>query len=124
MFVADALDAELAQRAVRPAHGVGEAARSAMNDHLREQRVEARAGAVAGVAEAVDADAGARRRLERAQQPPAGLACRRAAIVSMLTRSCTAMPRGAGTRAWVRPSSASVAPAGDAAAAPARDRRR
>ena len=60
-------------------HGVGEgSARRRVHDHLGQQRVEAGAGAVAGVAEGVDAHARARRRLE-AGEHAAGRAgrCRR-----------------------------------------------
>ena len=53
-------------------HRVGEVRRRAVHDQLGEQRVEAGIGAVAGVAEGVDAHARARRRLEHAQRAAAG----------------------------------------------------
>ena len=65
--------------------------RRRMHDHLGEQRVEGRAGPVAGIAERIDAHAGAGRQVEQRR------ACRRSAwsppvssIISMLTRSCIA----------------------------------
>ena len=53
-----ALDAELGERPVGLGHRAAEAARAGVDDQLGQQAVEARRGAVAGVAEAVDADAG------------------------------------------------------------------
>ncbi len=61
----DALDAKLVEGAPCPCEDVGELRRAGVRDHLREQRVEARARRVARVGAGVDANAGAGRRIER-----------------------------------------------------------
>ena len=69
---------------------------------------------VAGVAARVDAHAGARRRLERGERAAGGP--RRAVgapCVSMLTRTCTAKPRGAGTAACASPRLGERRPGGE-----------
>ena len=67
-----------------------------MHDELGEQRIEARARRVAGVAEGIDAHARPDGGSNAVSVPPAG---RTAAVggrcVSMLMRSCIAKPRGA-----------------------------
>ena len=67
----DAHQAEIAQRAARLLGGGGQGV--GVHDHLGQQGVVADAGLVAGIAEAVDADAGARRRLVGLQHPAARL---------------------------------------------------
>ena len=69
----DAADAELAQGARGLLHHVGPVRAGRMHDDLGEQRVEGRAGLVAGIAERIDADAGAGRQIEQRR------ACRRSA---------------------------------------------
>ena len=88
-----------------------EAARARMHDQLGQQGVEARAGAVAGIAEAVDAHAGPGRRLEGRQQPAARLGRAVGGHGLQVDPRLHGMPRGAGTSAWSRFRSASVAPA-------------
>ncbi len=107
----DALDAQLRQRPGGLGQRVGEPGRRCVHDDLGQQRVEVRAGAVAGVAERVGAVAGARRHLEGGEHAAgrvgAALGRHRLHVHARLDGD----PRGAGTDAWSRPSSASVAPA-------------
>ena len=65
----DALDPELAERAIGSRHGRGEVRRRRVRDELGQQRIEIRVGRVTGVGERVDSHAGPRRRLERGQRP-------------------------------------------------------
>ncbi len=64
-----ALDAKLRERAVGLGDGAAEAARACVHDHLGQQAVEPRRGAIAGVAEAVDSHAGPGRRLIDRERP-------------------------------------------------------
>ena len=63
-------DAELGERARQLCRGDGEIGRRRMRDNLGDQRVERRAGAIAGIAERIDPDAGAGGQVER--RDPAG----------------------------------------------------
>ena len=67
-----ALDAELREGPRAARHRVREVPRRRMRDHLGQQRVEAGAGAVAAVAEAVGAHAGAGGRVVGREQPAGG----------------------------------------------------
>jgi len=68
-----ALDPELAQRAIGLAHQRGEVGGGGIRDQLGQQRIETRAGGVAGVAERIDAQPRARRHLEGAERAARGL---------------------------------------------------
>jgi hypothetical protein len=57
----DALDPELAERAIGPRHRRGEVRRRRVRDELGQQRIEARVGGVAGIGERIHAQAGPRR---------------------------------------------------------------
>ena len=117
MLVRHALDPELAEGAIRLVrHRVGEVRRGRRwHDQLGQQRVEARAGAVAGVAERVDPHAAGRRRLERGQRAAGrARACPSASmrlhVDAHLERDSRAAP---GTCACSRPRSASERAGGD-----------
>ena len=71
----DALDAELGRGPLGAGEGVGPV--GAVDDHLRQQAVEAGGGLEAGVGEAVDAHAGAGRRLIGADRAGGGFRRRR-----------------------------------------------
>ena len=64
-----ARDLELAERAVRLGGDGHQSVRGRGDDQLGQQRIEPRAGPVAGIAERVDADARPRRQLERRERP-------------------------------------------------------
>ena len=64
----DAADAEFAQGARGLLHHVGPVRAGRMHDDLGEQRVEGRAGLVAGTAERIDAHAGPGRQIEHGQR--------------------------------------------------------
>jgi hypothetical protein len=66
-----ASDAELAQSAIGFGGYGGQRSLAGMHDQLGQQRIETRAGAIAGVAEAVDAHAGTGWRIERRQRTAA-----------------------------------------------------
>ena len=78
----DALDPELAERAVGPRHRRGKVRRGRVRDQLGQQRIEVRVGRVAGIGERIHAQAGPRRRFERGQRPAGGF--RRAVLAHRL----------------------------------------
>ena len=68
MLVATPRDAELAQGARGLLHHIGPVRAGRMHDDLGEQRVEGRAGLVAGTTERIDAHAGAGRQIEQRER--------------------------------------------------------
>ena len=60
----DTGDAEAAQGPLRAPHRFGETAGGRVHDHLGQQRVEARVGAIAGIAVVIDAHARSSRWIE------------------------------------------------------------
>ena len=114
----NALDAELRERARRLRHRGRQRGRA--HDHLRQQRVEARARPVPGVATRVDADSGPGRHLEgrerAARRPHSAVGRQR----PMLTRASSATPRIGGGASGRRPTSASDRPAASASWIPTR----
>ena len=86
----DAVDPELAQGARGFCHDVVPGFTRRMHDDLGQQRVERRAGLVAGITKTIDADAGADGGSNTASTPPVGCVAPVSSSVSMLTRSCMA----------------------------------